>query len=174
MIPARGPQTSFFWNIWKCKNQCFWNIAMYLDIFRSPFELWNRWSTPVTITTTNNENRWHKKLNHWIDINMQKNSFRKTSLITLIKFRNIKIRCIGMQHIVSVILSMELFMRTINTFGIMNICCTELMWACKHEWVCACARTKALQHFDDWTRWSSWRREILGYKGRLRYLSLGN
>ena len=187
MIPARGPQTSFLQirstsnsaraksenqKYLKCKNPCFGNIAMYLAIFRSPIELWFRCSDPVPITATTNGNRWHKKLNHWIDIDMQKNSFRKKSLITLVKFWNTKIRCINMQHIVSVILSMEIFEITINTFGIMSMCCTELMWACKHEWLCACAWTKRLQHFNDWTRWSSWRREILGYRSKLRYLSL--
>ena len=28
---------------------------MYLDIFRSPVELWKRFPTPATIATTNNE-----------------------------------------------------------------------------------------------------------------------
>ena len=45
------------------------------SIFRSPVELWNRWSTPATITTTSNENRWNKQFNHWINIIINRNNF---------------------------------------------------------------------------------------------------
>ena len=47
----------------------------YCDVcgkFRSPIELWNGSSTPDTNTTTTNENRWNKQLEHSINIHYKK------------------------------------------------------------------------------------------------------
>ena len=54
------------------------------SIFRSPVELWNRCSTPATITTTSNDNRWNKQFNHLINIIINRNNFWNKSLIELL------------------------------------------------------------------------------------------
>ena len=73
---ARTALVKFFRKYLKMQKSMFLKYCDVLGHFSiSNWIMESMFNTSYYITTTNNENRWHKKLNHWIDIIVTRNNF---------------------------------------------------------------------------------------------------